>query len=646
MTASHWTRWARQVGNVAAQTAALAVAILVINSTVVRSTLAQETASLPPPQYSVRDENNVELLSFLVFLQQTDLSIGSKEHPLTHAIFSYSGGDWLSNDQSGSFTPLRFLDKDSYWGRVAQPSPTVTPGNCGQFEPAYFGVTIGNSSETFICLSGPKFQTVSPTGSTLTTISSGGYAYTKRDGEIITFDGVYLRPTQILYPDGRVLTWSYYDDGSGAPQLKSVTRSDGLQLKYTYTQLASGAWSLASVTAINNAYEYCSPTATTCSLQMVWPTVNYSVTSSTSGSVFTVTDAANRVTRYTEDAPTSTAPGRTVGIKLPSSASVDNITYAYCDSRGGWCSNFASAGWSTFSGNFVFSVTRDGQTWNYSGTPGSPTSTQCGTGTYGFTNPVGSGKNVTLYDCPPSIYPPLPTPGQGLLIQLTDEAGVQFNAESNGVQIKNMIKPEGNQTTYSWDPSPAGTTLPGRGNLVQETVVPKPGSPLAQVNLLANYDTTCTIPVKCNKPNWVKDALQNESDYTYDPTHGGVLSATSPADANGIRPQTRYTYVQRYAWLLNSSGAYVKAAAPIWVPATESFCRTSAASPSGVGCTQAGDEVVRTYEYGPDSGPNNLFLRGFSVTADGVTHRTCYGYDRYGNKISQTQPNAALTSCP
>jgi YD repeat-containing protein len=176
--------------------------------------------------------------------------------------------------------------------------------------------------------------------------------------------------------------------------------------------------------------------------------------------------------------------------------------------------------------------------------------------------------------------------------------------------------------------------------------IPKVGSPLTQVTLSANYDSACTIPVKCNKPNWVKDGLLNETDYKYDPTHGGVLTATLPADSNGIRPQTRYTYTQRLAWVLNASGAYVQSAAPIWVLATESNCRTSAASSTGTGCTVAGDEVVKTYEYGPDAGPNNLFLRGMAVTADGVTHRTCYGYDPRGKKISETEPAAGLTSCP
>jgi YD repeat-containing protein len=142
----------------------------------------------------------------------------------------------------------------------------------------------------------------------------------------------------------------------------------------------------------------------------------------------------------------------------------------------------------------------------------------------------------------------------------------------------------------------------------------------------------------------VQDARGNQTDYTYDPTHGGVLTETAPADVNGIRPQMRYTYVQRKPWLKNSSGGYA-AGSPIWKLYSVSYCRTSAAASTG-GCTAQNDEVVTTFDYGPDSGPNNLLLRGQVVTADGISHRTCYTYDVFGNMLSETTPNASLTSCP
>jgi YD repeat-containing protein len=56
---------------------------------------------------------------------------------------------------------------------------------------------------------------------------------------------------------------------------------------------------------------------------------------------------------------------------------------------------------------------------------------------------------------------------------------------------------------------------------------------------------------------------------------------------------------------------------------------------------------VRTlYDYGPDAGPNNLLLRGTSVSADGTALRTCYGYDPLGRKVSETRPGAQLAACP
>jgi len=624
-----------QVSKTAAHAAALASAGLVINCAVVHSSAAQ-IAALPQPEYSLKDENGVDLLSFNVYLVVMDLSIGSKQHPLTHTVFSGPDGAWIVQEGvPGGGTAPAFLASDSFNNGFIQWPGGVTRETCNPNGTLpYITVVFGNGSETFQgCLT---YATVDPTGNSLTYNSNGTYNYTKRDGTIIVFKGASynssIGPTQIIDPDGRVLSYWYYNDGSGAPWLKSLTRSDGLQLKYTYTAI-SGAWSLTSVTAINNAYEYCNPTANTCSLNMTWPTANYSFSASGAGFIVTFTDAAGRVTRYTTDGGGGSGlNGRTVGIKLPSSASADNISYAYCDSN---CSQYAFEGvWGVLYQNYVLRVVRDGQTWTYSGNPGSPTYYQCGTATYGFTNPVGSGKQVSLYNCPENTAVS-PLPGFTPLKTLTDEDGVQFNPGGHGDGlIRNAIKPEGNQTQYVWD---------GRGNITQETRVPKSGSPLAQATLSANYPCNST-PVTCNEPTWLKDGLLNETDYTYDPTHGGVLTATLPADANGIRPQTRYTYTQRYAWVLNASGAYVKSAAPIWVLATESYCRTSAATSSG--CTVASDQVVKTYEYGPDSGPNNLFPRGVAVTADGVTHRTCYGYDRYGNKISETEAAAGLTSCP
>jgi RHS repeat-associated protein len=86
----------------------------------------------------------------------------------------------------------------------------------------------------------------------------------------------------------------------------------------------------------------------------------------------------------------------------------------------------------------------------------------------------------------------------------------------------------------------------------------------------------------------------------------------------------------------------------IWVLHTESYCISGAPNGNttpGAECVQPNDEVDTTYEYDPDSGPNNLLPRGKAVTFGGVTQRTCYGYDSQGNEIWETSPNANLSSC-
>ncbi|HYE28175.1 MAG TPA: hypothetical protein VEA61_08070 [Allosphingosinicella sp.] len=160
----------------------------------------------------------------------------------------------------------------------------------------------------------------------------------------------------------------------------------------------------------------------------------------------------------------------------------------------------------------------------------------------------------------------------------------------------------------------------------------------------ATFDPVCSNLKTCNRPNTTRDAKGNTTTYTYDPAHGGVLTMTGPA-VDGVSPQTRYEYAQRYAWLKNASGGHSQAATPIWVLVRERFCRTTQGSASGC-AGGASDEVVTDYDYGPDSGPQNLLLRGVAVSADGQIHRTCYGYDSMGRKISETKPRAALAACP
>jgi hypothetical protein len=195
--------------------------------------------------------------------------------------------------------------------------------------------------------------------------------------------------------------------------------------------------------------------------------------------------------------------------------------------------------------------------------------------------------------------------------------------------------PGGFKTDLTWD-------MFAR-NLQQTRRHATAGSALADVVMSAGYNCGGLTFRYCSKPTSVTDARGAVTVYTYAPEHGGVLTETLPA-VNGINPQKRYTYAQRSAWIANGAGGWVQAASPVWVLVRMSVCKSGAAS--GAGCATAGDEVITTYDYGPDSGPNNLNLRGNVVDAGGLSLRTCMSYDAIGNKVSETKPRAGLTSCP
>lgn len=171
----------------------------------------------------------------------------------------------------------------------------------------------------------------------------------------------------------------------------------------------------------------------------------------------------------------------------------------------------------------------------------------------------------------------------------------------------------------------------------------KPGTGLPDIVTSNSYHCGPDTYSYCAKPTSSTDANNNRTDYVYDAVHGGLLSETGPA-VGGVRPQVRHEYVQRYAWILAPGGGYQHAGPPVWLLWRTRSCRTTAGS--GAGCAGGyPDETITTYDYGPNSGPNNLWVRGMTVEADGRLLRTCYGYDQQGRRISETQPNASVGAC-
>ena len=137
----------------------------------------------------------------------------------------------------------------------------------------------------------------------------------------------------------------------------------------------------------------------------------------------------------------------------------------------------------------------------------------------------------------------------------------------------------------------------------------------------------------------------NITEYSYN-DRGQVLTETKPAPTVGApRPKVTNTYTMRTAYIKDQNGAVVAAGPPISLLTQSSSCISTTA------CAGTLDEVVTTYDYGPTTGLNNLRLRGVAVTAKNnagqlETLRTCYQYNYFGERISETKPSANVAVCP
>ena len=546
----------------------------------VRAAYAQSapTATAPPPRQII-DQNGV------------DLATGNFTYTIGSISTGGEAGEALAYAKSWVGSPLR----DSFTARIILGGGTTY-------------VVFGRSSEQF-SYSGGVYTSVQGTGSTLTQ-SGSIYTFTTVDGTVVRLStayggnwpeqGIIAQVTDITEPNGMKSTFHYYtaewtDEGVGweSHRVQSITNNLGWQLKFTYSANDLSTPSkrvrfntVASVTAINMGVDYCDPTsASACTgLTQSWPQLTFSNTSTT----VTMTDNLSRQTRVTLD-----SFGRITGIKRPSSASANTTTITY-----------NSAGQ-------VATFDDGGGTWTY-------TYSLISSGTVRqtvVTSPLGDTETVT--SDPTTSSPLSHTNGLGKT--------TTYQIDSKG-RITRVTQPEGNYAEYTYD---------ARGNVTQVRSVAKAGSGLADITATYNYDTTCVYSVKCNKPNWVQDAQGSQTDFTYDTTHGGILSAALPAaTSGGIRPTTVYTYTTVYGRYKDSGGSVVQASTPVYKLSTISTCATQSA------CSGTSDEVKTSYDYGSGTGASNRLAQSVSKGAGdaSITAQMSYTYDFIGRLLTVDGP--------
>lgn len=465
------------------------------------------------------------------------------------------------------------------------------------------------------------------------TISSitGPFTLVDRYGRTIQFGALQSCPninvprlqcgkgTSVTYPDGTVETLSYDTAVPGGaivyPRLRLVKSTRGFALGFMY--VSTNSLNISKVCAVNLAVH--TPTVSApCPTGS--PAATYAYSGVNQNVLLSYTNAAGEVTSYTHHA---TLPGALTGIRK-SGSSVNDVTLEYYESSGtGYLGN---------SGRVKRMTYGDGRIWTYAYQQEYPSWAFEGAETNDWTTTTDPNGKTVNYDFFNGM-PPKPR-------YFTDELGRvsenQFSFEWGGsTMVKKAISPEGNYQQFSYD---------NRDNVLSTRLVAKPASGLADIVSSATFPATCANILTCNKPLTTTDANGNVTSFVYDAAHGGLLTQTGPS-VGGIAPVKRLAYVQRFAWIKTTGGGYVQAASPVWLLSEERSCKATATV--GNACSGgSADEVITAYDYGPNSGPNNLLLRGKVVTADGISLRTCFGYDYNGRKISETSPNANLTSCP
>ena len=573
-------------------------------------------STLQPPAVQVVDRNNVNMVGGALTVNLTDLSIGSGDLSLTHTISNYGGYFWGY--------------AESYFGSVGRDYLNLDSTGISKME--IMRVISGQTSTEFKIVNGQYVGLKDPQS---TLIRSGNtYIFTDPQGTEYTYrieeSTAHARShdlEKIKYPNGYTLT---LQRNLGDNAYQNVSSNTGLQFKYIFL---SHSWKFPNyIYAVNNAVEYCSPTAASCSFEHDWPKVTYEWPTNMPESirnwatVFKVTDAGGRVSEYhhsTFGYGGGRKATRIVRIKSASSESGETTAqYFYANKMGHRQIGSMVGTTEVIEPAVLTRVEINGQSWSYG-----VDNVSCAAYGCAELNKTSNGHGAIEWVKVNALR------GVPTYIKAADREVTLSGGYDN--RVSSVSYAEGNRDAFTYD---------NRGRLIKQTRYPRLNSGLSPVVIEAKYPEGCPNPKTCNKPVWVSDAKGNRTDYTYHAQSGQVATVTLPPNEQGIRPQNRYTYQQKYAWYKDASGGFQQADSPIWLLVRESTCRTSAAA--GNGCSAGNDEVIKTYDYGPNEGPNNLFLRGVAVTTDGQTRRTCFSYDNYGNRIGETLPKAGLSRCP
>lgn len=327
---------------------------------------------------------------------------------------------------------------------------------------------------------------------------SGGWGYT-------------FYPSWIKYGNGETHTYTYDTYGSPGPggtvvqhRPNKIVSNLGYEMRFTYGSGTGGTagWRTVASVAI---YKSSAPT-------VALAQNTYSGTS--------VTDISGRVwtcggCSFSMDAPpqvnatTLKLPGETA-TSYTATASSLGTTYA------------KPAG----------QIVRDGTTWNYSYQNLTNVPNDIFTPKFDkitVTGPSGFTRSADIYHSPTGASAPRITKITNGLNQSTNYIHDNFG------RLTKVTLPEGNSVEVAYD---------GLGNITEKRTKNKSGG--GDLVETAYYTSSSgTIPclgIVCFRPDYTRDAAGQQTDYTWDVGHGGLLTKLEPADRHGKRRKTINEY--------------------------------------------------------------------------------------------------------
>lgn len=341
-------------------------------------------------------------------------------------------------------------------------------------------------------------------------------------------------------------------------------------------------------------------------------------TSTSSTKTITETDQLNRIFKvyYAADAVPICAPDQNGWAALQGLDYTQLVPHTITTPAGRVTTVTYDVGYSPMASeqpmSTVETITRGGQTWHYSfnkqgGTAIDPAQATSTIASQGFHTPF------PVPWCGSNLFAAEPTrvvdPDQR-------ESVYRYERPDLRAQLTSYDKPLDNGDNYTFD---------SRGNVIQVTERATPASGLPSKTIYsAGFDASCSVPVKCNKPNWVRDARGSQWDYEYDPVHGGITKATLPANQSGVRATKTFTYEAV------NTGAGI-----IYRLSQTAICNSTAS------CAGTSDQLIENYTYWG----NTFQVASITVTlgSGGGSLITTWTYDAAGRKLTETDPKGHVT---